>query len=53
MTDLEQMEEDPLESQVGKLAKAIQQLQQRVTELELQVVPNSPQEVQDQREETT
>jgi hypothetical protein len=37
MTGLEQMEEHPVESQVGKLAKAIQQLQQRVVELELQV----------------
>jgi vacuolar-type H+-ATPase subunit D/Vma8 len=45
------MEEDPMESQVGKLAEAIQQLQRRVTELELQVVPSTQQEVQYQREE--
>jgi hypothetical protein len=32
---LEQMEEDLMESQVGKLAEAIQQLQQRVTKIEL------------------
>jgi hypothetical protein len=45
VTGLEQMEEDPVESQVGKLVEAIQQLQQRVTELELQAVPSTPQEV--------
>jgi hypothetical protein len=33
MTTLEQMEEHPMESHVGKLAKAIQKLQQRVAEL--------------------
>jgi hypothetical protein len=49
----EQMEEDPIVNQVMKLAEAIQQLQQRVTELELQIVPSTPQEVQDQREATT
>jgi hypothetical protein len=38
---LEQMEEDPVESQVGKLVEAIQQLQQRVEELELQAVPST------------
>jgi hypothetical protein len=41
-----------MESQVGKLVEAIQQLQARVAELELQAVPSTPQEVQDQREET-
>jgi hypothetical protein len=45
------MEEDPVEIQVGKLVEAIQQLQQRITELELQAVSSTPQEVQDQREE--
>jgi hypothetical protein len=50
---LEQMEEDKVESQVGKLVEAIQQLQQRVAELELQAVPSTLQEVRDQREETT
>jgi hypothetical protein len=42
-----------VESQVGKLVESIQQLQQRVAELELQVVPSTPQEVRDQREETS
>jgi cell division septum initiation protein DivIVA len=37
---------------VGKLVESIQQLQERVEELELQVVSSSPQEVQDQREQT-
>jgi hypothetical protein len=46
------MEEDPVEDQVVKLVEAIQQLQQRVAELELQVMPSTPQEVRDQREET-
>jgi hypothetical protein len=46
------MEEYPVKIQVGKLVEAIQQLQQRVSELELQEVPRNPQEVQDQREET-
>jgi hypothetical protein len=45
VTGLEQMEEDPVENQVVKLAEAIQQLQQRIAELELQTVPSTPQEV--------
>jgi cell division septum initiation protein DivIVA len=53
VTGLEQVEEDPVEDQVVKLAEAIQQLQQRVAELELQAVPSTPQEVRDQREETS
>jgi hypothetical protein len=39
---LQYMEEDPVESQVGKLDKAIQQLQHRIKELELQAVPSTP-----------
>jgi uncharacterized membrane-anchored protein YhcB (DUF1043 family) len=46
------MEEDPVVNQVMKLAEAIQQLQQRVAELELQIVPSTLQEVRDQREAT-
>jgi hypothetical protein len=52
MTGLTQVEEYPMEDQVAKLAKAIQQLQHKVAELELQVVPSTLQEVQDQIEET-
>jgi hypothetical protein len=44
------MEEDPVESQVGKLVESIQHLQQRIEKLELQEVPSTPQEVRDQRE---
>jgi hypothetical protein len=47
------MEEETTESQVGKLTEAIQQLQARVAELELQAVSSTPQEVRDQREETS
>jgi hypothetical protein len=35
------MEEDPVEIQVGKLSEAIQHLQQRIVELELQEVPST------------
>jgi hypothetical protein len=45
------IEEDIVEIQVENLIKAIQQLQERVAELELQVVPSTPQKIQDQREE--
>jgi hypothetical protein len=47
---LEQTKEDPVEIQVGNLVEAIQQLQQRITELELQAMPTTPQKLQDQRE---
>jgi hypothetical protein len=45
VTSLEKMEEDLVESQVVKLEEAIQQLQQRIVELELKTVPRTPQEV--------
>jgi vacuolar-type H+-ATPase subunit D/Vma8 len=45
---LEQKVEEPIEHQVMKLAEVIQQLQQRVVELELQTIPQTPQEVCDQ-----
>jgi hypothetical protein len=38
MPDLAQIEEETMEIQVGKLIEAIQQLQERVAELELQAV---------------
>jgi hypothetical protein len=41
VTGLEKNEEDPVEHQVVHLAKAIQQLQQRITYLELQTVPST------------
>jgi hypothetical protein len=45
MSDLAQMEEETIETQVGKLAKAIQQLQERVVELKIQAVSSISQEV--------
>jgi hypothetical protein len=42
MMGLEKKEEDPIENQVAKLAEAIQQRQHRITDLELQLVPNTP-----------
>jgi hypothetical protein len=51
VSGLAQEEEESTEMQVGKLAEAIQQLQARVMELELQAVSSTPQEVHDQREE--
>jgi hypothetical protein len=50
MTGIEQKTEEPIERQVMKLVEVIQQLQQRVVELELQTIPQTPQEVRDQRE---
>jgi hypothetical protein len=47
---LENMEEDPIERQVAKLVEAIQQLQHRIAELELEEVPSTLQKVRDQRE---
>jgi hypothetical protein len=52
VTDLEQKEEYPVEHQVAQLVEAIQQLQQRIADLELQKVPSTPQDVRDQREAT-
>jgi uncharacterized protein YaaN involved in tellurite resistance len=38
---LEQKEEELVEHQVAQLAKTIQQLQQRITDLELRIVPST------------
>jgi hypothetical protein len=48
MTILEKKAEEPIECQVMKLVEVIQQLQQRVMELEIQTIPSTPQEVRDQ-----
>jgi hypothetical protein len=48
VTGLEQKAEEPIEHQVMKLTEVIQQLQQRVVELELQDIPSTPQEERDQ-----
>jgi hypothetical protein len=52
MTGLEPKVEDRVEHQVEHLAEAIQQLQQRIADLELRTVPDTPQELRDQREAT-
>jgi DNA primase len=52
VTGLEKKEEDPVEHQVAQLVEAIQQLQQRIADLELQTVPSTLQDVRDQREAT-
>jgi hypothetical protein len=44
---LEQEESNSVEMQVGKLVEAIQQLQERLAELEIQAIPSTPQEVKD------
>ena len=41
-----------MEHQVAQLAESIQQLQQRITDLELQIIQSTPQDMQDQREAT-
>jgi hypothetical protein len=51
MPGLAQEEHESVEVQVVKLTEAIQQLQARIEELEVQEVPSTPQEVRDQREE--
>jgi hypothetical protein len=53
VTVLEKMEEDPVENQVVKLSEAIQHIQQRIEEMELQTVSSTLQEVRDQREATS
>jgi uncharacterized protein YdcH (DUF465 family) len=46
------MEEDSVERKVWNIFEVIQQLQQRIAELDLQEVPITPKEVRDIREET-
>ena len=43
MISLEQKAEEPLDRQVMKLAEVIQQLEQRVMDLELHIIPSTPQ----------
>ena len=50
---LEIQVEDRVTHQVEQLIEAIQQLQQQIADLELFTVPNTPQDVRDQRETTT
>jgi len=44
-------EQELVEIKVVKLVEAIQQLQARITEMEIQEIPSTPQEVHDQMEE--
>jgi hypothetical protein len=50
VSGLAQKESESTEMQMGKLTEAIQQLQARVAELEIQAVPSTLQKVWDQRE---
>ena len=52
MTGLEPWEKDRVTHEVEKLTEAIQQLQPWIIDLELCTVPNTPQNVRDQREAT-
>jgi hypothetical protein len=52
VTVVEIKAEDQVTQQVEQLAQAIQQLQQHIADLELRAVPETPQDVRDQREET-
>jgi uncharacterized protein YaaN involved in tellurite resistance len=45
--------EDRVTQQVEHIEEVIQHLQQRITDLELHSVPETPQDVKDQREATT
>ena len=50
VTGLEHKAEEPIEHQVMKLVEFIQQLQQRVVELELQAISSTPHKERDQQE---
>jgi hypothetical protein len=52
MTVIEVKMEDHLPQQVTQLEEVIQQLQQCITDLELQTMPKTPQEIRDLREAT-
>jgi hypothetical protein len=53
VTIIEVKMEDHLPRQVTRLEEVIQQLQQRITDLELRTVPETPQEIRDLREATS
>jgi hypothetical protein len=53
VSGLAQEELESVEMQVGKITEAIEQLQARITELEIQAVLSTLQEVCDQREEAS
>jgi hypothetical protein len=53
MTVIEVQTEEIIPQQVAQLEDVIQKLQQRIADLELRAVPETPQEIRDQREITT
>jgi predicted nucleic acid-binding Zn-ribbon protein len=53
MTVVEVKTEEKFPQKVAQLEEVIQQLQQRIADLELCTVPETPQDVRDQREATT
>jgi hypothetical protein len=53
MPGLVHEEKESVKSKIVNIAKVIQQLQARIIEFEAQIVPNTSQEVHDQREEST
>jgi hypothetical protein len=53
MIVLEIKAEDRVTQEVNQLTEAIQQLQQCISYLELRTIPETPQDIRDQREETT
>jgi hypothetical protein len=53
VTVIEVKEKDQVRKQVVQLEEVIQQLQQCITDLELCTLPETPQEVKDQREATS
>jgi hypothetical protein len=53
MPGLAQEEQESTKAQVVKLGETLQKLQDRITKLEAQTVPSTPQEVRDQREESS
>jgi hypothetical protein len=52
VTIVEVQTEEQVPQQVAQLEEVIQKLQQRIADLELRVVPETPQEIRDQREAT-
>jgi uncharacterized protein YaaN involved in tellurite resistance len=51
VTFIEVKTEEQIPQQVAQLEEVIQQLQQRITDLELRIVPKTPQEIRYLREE--
>jgi hypothetical protein len=52
MTVIEVRTKENVPQQVAQLGEVIQQLQQRITDMELRTVPETPREIRDLREAT-